>query len=160
MQDSNLDEFIMENGTELKNDIQVLSKEETDKKFENNFQILYDNDKPIPGNNVTNKISGLEDINEQTALDSLIIKSAMIKAEKEKAEEDRQRKKLTKKDREAVKKQFVDSLMYQQEEDYYQKHHYVMDGKTKRGTRKRIERDFDKGRYDKFLMQDRKTLNG
>ena len=144
MQDSNLDEFIMENGTELKNDIQVLSKEETDKKFENNFQIL----------------SGLEDINEQTALDSLIIKSAMIKAEKEKAEEDRQRKKLTKKDREAVKKQFVDSLMYQQEEDYYQKHHYVMDGKTKRGTRKRIERDFDKGRYDKFLMQDRKTLNG
>jgi hypothetical protein len=37
MQNSNLDEFIMENGTELKNDIQVLSKEETDKKFENNF---------------------------------------------------------------------------------------------------------------------------
>lgn len=160
MQNSKLDEFIMENGTELKNDIQVLSKEETDKKFENNFQILYDNDKPIPGNNVTNKISGLEDINEQTALDSLIIKSAMIKAEKEKAEEDRQRKKLTKKDRESMKKQFVDSLMYQQEEDYYQKHHYVMDGKTKRGTRKRLERLFDKGRYDKYLIQDRKSLNG
>ena len=77
MQDNNLDQFIMENGSELKNDMQVLSKEETDKKFENSFQILYDNDKPIPGNNVTNKISGLEDINEQTALDSLIIKSAL-----------------------------------------------------------------------------------
>ena len=159
MQDTKLDEFIMENGKELDQDIQVLSKEETDKKFDDNFQILYDKDTPIPGGNVIHKISGLETINEQTALDSLIIKSAMIKAEKEKKEE-LQRNKLTKKDRDAVKKQFVDSLMYQQEEDYYQKHHYIMDGKTKRGTRKRIERDFDKGRYDRFLMQDRKSLNG
>ena len=37
MQENNLDEFIMENGTELQNDIQVLSKEEIDKKFENGF---------------------------------------------------------------------------------------------------------------------------
>lgn len=157
MQNDNLDDFIMQNGNEISSDMKILDNKEVDMKFDDKFTLSYGNDTPIPGENTINKINGLEDINEKTALDSLIIKSALIKAKKE--NEEKQTKKLTKKDREPLKKQFIDSMMYQQEEDYYQKHHYMMDGKTKRGTRKRLERLFDKGRYDKYLLQNRKSLN-
>lgn len=154
MQQDNLDNFIMENGSELKDNIQIVDTEPT---TNNEFHLAYDTDKPVPGNVVADKINGIENINKQTALDSLIIKSALIKAENEAK---KSKGKLSKKERESKKKQFVDSLMYQQEEDYYQKHHYMMDGKTKRGVRKRIERNFDKGRYDKYLLENRKSLNG
>ena len=40
-------------------------------------------------------------------------------------------------------------MLYQQGELYYQQHHYIMDGRTKRKIRKRIERDYDKGRFNK-----------
>ena len=157
MQQDNLDKFIMENGEDVNESMRILSDAEVNTKFDDNFHPLYGDDTPIPGGNVIHKINGIESINKESALDSLIAKSAIIKAKNEAQEE---KKKLTKKDRESKKKQFVDSMMYQQEEDYYQKHHYVMDGKTKRGVRKRIERDFDKGRYHRFLTDNHKSLNG
>lgn len=157
MQQDNLDNFIIENGEKINESIRILSDTEVDKKLDDNFHPLYGDDTPIPGKNVVNKINGIESINKETALDSLIAKSALIKAKNEAQIE---KKKLTKKTREEKKKQFIESMMYQQEEEYYQKHHYVMDGKTKRSVRKRIERDFDKGRYDRYLIDNHKSLNG
>ena len=51
----------------------------------------------------------------------------------------------------------MESMMYQQGEAYYQKHHYIMDGKSKRKLRKRLEREFNKGKYDKFLLSNSGT---
>lgn len=157
MQQDSLDNFIIENGETVNESMRILSDREIDMKLDDSFHPLYGDDTPIPGKNVVNKINGIDSINKDSALDSLIAKSALIKAKNEAQDE---KKKLTKKTREAKKKQFVESMMYQQEEEYYQRHHYVMDGKTKRGVRKRIERDFDKGRYDKYLVDNHKSLNG
>jgi len=161
MENTSLDNFIMENGKEVtENNMQLLDKEQVEKKLNTPIKLAYDNDTPIPGENINNKLDmSLSGINEATALDSLITKSAIIKAEKEK-EQIVKTKKLTKAEREKYRKEFIDSLMYQQGENYYQANHYIMDGRTKRRVRKKIENDFDKGRYDKFLIPGHTNLNG
>ena len=54
-------------------------------------------------------------------------------------------------------KEFVDYMMYQQEEAYFTQNHYIMDGRTKRRVRKMIERNYDKGRYGSLYSG--KSLN-
>lgn len=159
MQDINsLDNFIVENGTEVK-DIEMIDKEKVEEKLNTKIKLAYGDSGPIPGESINNKLdNALNDINKDSALDSLIIKSAMVKAEKEK--EAAKPKKLTKAEREKHRERFIESLMYQQGEEYFQKHHYIMDGRTKRRVRKKIENDFNKGRYDKYLIPGHSNLNG
>ena len=119
-------------------------KTEINEEMERTASFAYDNgNTPIPGEDVDYKIKEqLNSINENTALDSLITAAAIAKAQNEKP-------KLTPTQKADQRKQFIDAMMYQQGELYYQQHHYIMDGKTKRAVRKRIERDYDKGRFNK-----------
>lgn len=119
-------------------------KTEINEEMERTATFAYDNgNTPIPGEDVDYKIKEqLNSINENTALDSLVTAAAIAKAQNEKP-------KLTPTQKAEQRKQFIDAMMYQQGELYYQQHHYIMDGKTKRAVRKRIERDYDKGRFNK-----------
>ena len=111
-----LDTFVKENGQQITEDsIKTISKEVIEKKI-NNF-IYEDSDTPIPGQSIDNKLTDqLDNMNETTALDSLITKAALVKAKNES-----KRKKLTMKERNQYKKQFIESMMYQHGEAYYQK---------------------------------------
>lgn len=119
-------------------------KTEINEEMERTASFAYDNgNTPIPGEDVDYKIKEqLNSINENTALDSLVTAAAIAKAQNEKPL-------LTPAQKAEKRKQFIDAMMYQQGELYYQQHHYIMDGKTKRAVRKRIERDYDKGRFNK-----------
>lgn len=119
-------------------------KTEINEEMERTASFAYDNgNTPIPGEDVDYKIKEqLNSINENTALNSLVTAAAIAKAQNEKP-------KLTPTQKAEQRKQFIDAMMYQQGELYYQQHHYIMDGKTKRAVRKRIERDYDKGRFNK-----------
>lgn len=146
-----LDNYVINNGTEFnENDVKFVSKDKIKDMVNNQF--AYDDNSPIPGDNIDDKINNaVSSINKETALDSLITKAAIIKAKKEAESE----KTVSKEEKAAAKKQFIDAMMYQQGELYYQQHHYIMDGRTKRATRKRLERDYDKGRFKKYT-----NLNG
>lgn len=135
MEANSLDELIEKDGIEV-----------TEKNYtENTNRFAYDTTSPIPGQN-TDIVTDVDDINENTALDSLVIKSAMAKARAEKKDNT-----ITKEQMLAAKKQIVDMLMYNEGEAFYQKYHYMMDGKTKRKTRRIIEKNFDKGKYNHFF---------
>ena len=144
---NNLEQLINRTGEvisveELKN--AMIRKDEINEEMMKNTAFAYDNgNTPIPGEEVDYKIKEqLDSINENTALDSLITAAAIAKAQNEKPS-------LTPAQKAEKRKQFVESMMYQQGELYYQQHHYIMDGKTRRALRKRIERDYDKGRFNK-----------
>ena len=144
---NNLEQLINRTGEvisveELKN--AMIRKDEINEEMMKNTAFAYDNgNTPIPGENVDYKIKEqLDSINENTAMDSLITAAAIAKAQNEKPS-------LTPTQKVEKRKQFIESMMYQQGEFYYQQHHYIMDGKTRRALRKRIERDYDKGRFNK-----------
>lgn len=124
-----LDEYIEKNGS----DVSV-------KFWKDNSQLSYNTDSPIPGQEVV--YNHTVDTDENIALNNLIIKSAMAKAHSEaeiaksNAEEER------------IKKQIIDTMMYNEGEIYYQKYHYVMDGKTKRKLKRMIEKKYNEGKYD------------
>lgn len=146
MQNNNLDNFITSVGEELNENYNLVNKEKIQNAINNTF--LYDDNSPVPGQPIDNKLDEqLNSINETTALDSLITKAALVKAKNES-----KRKKLTMKERNQFKKQFIESMMYQHGEAYYQKNKCMMDGKTKRKTRRHLETEFDKGKYDKYLL--------
>ena len=151
-----LDSLMIKEGEEInENDIKTVNKQDVEKQINNPF--AYDSNTPIPGEDIDDKISEqINNIDKNTALDSLITKAAIIKAKNESTNEN---KKLSKEELEKVKKNFCEQLFYQQQEDYYTKYHSMMDGKTKRRVRKTIERNFDKGRYNKFLYNTGKSLN-
>ena len=73
-----LDTFVKENGQQIAEDsIKTISKEVIEKKI-NNF-IYEDSDTPIPGQSIDNKLTNqLDNMNETTALDSLITKAALV----------------------------------------------------------------------------------
>lgn len=144
---NNLEQFIQKSGDVLSsNELKeaVLKKEEISKLMENETSFAYDTaNTPIPGEEVDYKITEqLDAINKDSALNSLITAAAIAKAQNEKS-------KLTPAQKAEQRKQFVEAMLYQQGELYYQQHHYIMDGRTKRKIRKRIERDYDKGRFNK-----------
>ena len=47
-------------------------------------------------------------------------------------------------------------MIYQQGEAYFQQHHYIVDGKTKKRTRKILEKAYDKGKFKKYFQQNSK----
>lgn len=137
MEANTLDELIEKDGVEV-----------TEKNYkENTNRFAYDTTSPIPGEN-TDIVTDIDNITEETALDSLVVKSAMAKVRSEKQNT------VTKEQIKAAKKQIVDMIMYNEGEAFYQKYHYVMDGATKRKTRRIIERNFDKGKYNHFFTTD------
>ena len=145
----NLDSFVQENGEEINETLNIISKEEIQNKLNNKF-IYEDTETPIPGEQISDKIDNtLNNINEANALDSLITKAAIVKAENEKK---KTKKHLTPQERNEVRDQFVDSMLYQEGEAYYQRYHHMMDGKTKRKTKRMIITAFNKGKYDKFIL--------
>lgn len=135
MEANSLDELIEKEGVEV-----------TEKNYrENTNRFAYDTTSPIPGQN-TDIVTDIDNITEDTALDALVVKSAMAKARAEKKENT-----ITPAQMRAAKKQIVDMLMYNEGEAYYQKYHYIMDGKTKRKVRRMLEKNFDKGKYNHFF---------
>ena len=145
----NIDEFVQENGEELKEELNIIPKEKIQDKLDRSF-IYEDEETPIPGENISDKIDNtLNSINENSALDSLITKAAIVKAEKEK---EKVKRRLTPKERAQVKDNFIESMMYQEGEAYYQKYHHIMDGTTKRRTKAKILSNFNKGRYDRYIL--------
>ena len=122
-------------------DLEVVSKENVIDKL--NF--AYNMDTPIPGKDATDKFDSiLDDMNKTTAMDNLIKKSALLKSKAQRSNADNA----------AAKKQFVESMLYSQGEQFFEKHHYMMDAQTKRRIRRKIEKDYDAGKYTK-----KNTLN-
>ena len=80
----NLDSFVKENGEELKEDLKIIPKEQIQEKLSRSF-IYEDSETPMPGEKISDKIDKqLNSITEESALDSLITKAAIAKAENEK----------------------------------------------------------------------------
>lgn len=148
---TSLDDFVIKNGEEMTSEPQMVPKESILSKLSNTY--AYDSNIPIPGETINDEkiMSNINDINENTALSSLIANAAMIKAKKEKNT-------VTKEQLNKLKEDFCKQLLQQQEDEYYNKHGFIMNGQLKRRTRKIIEKNFDKGKYNKYL-QPAKSLN-
>jgi hypothetical protein len=145
-----LDSFVQENGEKLTEELKIIPKEQIQEKLDKSF-IYEDSETPIPGEQISNKIdNNINAITKESALDSLITKAAIAKAKKESEQVKRH---LTPKERNQVKDQFIESMMYQEGEAFYQKYHHIMDGQTKRRTKARILSNFNKGRYDKYILK-------
>lgn len=143
----NLDSFVKENGEEVKEELNIIPKEQIQDKLDKSF-IYEDTETPMPGEKISDKIDNqLDSITKESALESLITKAAIAKAEKENV-----KRKLTPKERAQVRDQFIESMMYQEGEAFYQKYHHIMDGTTKRRTKAKILSNFNKGRYDKYIL--------
>lgn len=131
--EENLEKLVMMEGEKTDN-LEVIPKENVINKL--NF--AYNMDTPIPGKNPEDKFDSiLDNMNKETALDDLVKKSAIIKGNAEK----------NKPDAAAMKKQFVESMLYSQGEQFFEKHHYMMDSQTKRRIRRKIEKDYDAGKF-------------
>ena len=104
-------------------------------------KLAYDDNTPIPGENV-DLDNTIAEINENTALDNLITKSAIYKAQSEK------NVLYNKQEESRIRKQIIDMILYNEGEAFYQKYHYTMDGKTKRRIRRTIEKNYDNGKYN------------
>ena len=114
----------------------------------------YGSSGPIPGDTIESYLDDVANVNKEDAISNLVAQSALLKA---KSETEQNKSVLTKEEKARQKKQFVDYMMYQQEEAYFTQNHYIMDGKTKRRIRKMIERNYDKGRYGSLYSG--KSLN-
>lgn len=140
------DSYIAEHGTAI-SDLalkkMLVSKKDIQDKIDNTFA-YEDTPSVIPGKPIDDTIDRqLESLNEDTGMNSLITQAAMMKAK------DETDKREALKQKAEQRKNFIESMMYQQGELYYQQHHYFMDGKTKRRVRKAVERAYDKGKYNK-----------
>ena len=105
----------------------------------NNY--VYDSGSPTPGESIDNELNRILDVDKTNINDKLIKEAAIMKAHKESTQS------LTPEERARKKQEVCDYLLYQAEQQYYEQHHYIMDGRTKRRTRLKISRDYDKGRY-------------
>lgn len=147
--DINLDDLVAKKGTPIDvNSIKYIDKKVIEETINNTF--AYDDSNTIiPGKDVEYKINEqINSLNEQTGLDSIITQAALLKAKKEKEEHDKLNQNNIA-NQLGDKKHFVEQMLYQQGELYYQLHHYIMDGRTKRITRKRIEKAYDKKKFPK-----------
>lgn len=141
-----LNNYITENGSVIDNETlnkMLLSKDKVQDRIERSYA-YDDGNTVIPGTPIDNNLDKqVETLNEESGMNTLITQAAIAKA---KSESDIREKTKQKHEQ---RKQFIESMMYQQGELYYQQHHYMMDGKTKRRVRKAIERAYDKGKYNK-----------
>lgn len=136
VEEMSLDELIEKEGTEV-----------TEKYWKDNPNIpkfAYNDNTPIPGQE-TEIVTDIDSINENTALESLVIKSAMAKAYKEKEDRESAAEKAR------IRKQVIDQLVYNDGEAFYTKYHHMMDGKTKRRIRRIHEKNYDAGKYNYLL---------
>lgn len=118
----------------------------------NQNKYMYDTGCPIPGETINSYLDDISKVDKEKAVDNMLSHSAILKL---KAENEKN-KKLSLKEKAEKKKRTVEYFLYQEEENFYTKNHYIMDGLTRRRTRRIIEKNYDKGRYDTSLE---KSLN-
>lgn len=136
-EDTNWEAFLEANGEDASNFISNLTQN-TDAKVKQTFG--YNNNVPIPGEKVD--FNNALNIDENTALDNLITKSAIYKAKAEKTAAEKKQEEMR------IRKQIIDMMVYNEDEAYYQKYHHIMDGKTKRRVKRLIEKNYDAGKYN------------
>jgi hypothetical protein len=141
-------------------DYVVLEGEQRDKYVDESLtgitekpSLAYSEGVPLPGADLTDMFNRVATVDESNAIDGVIAQNALKKVREEAEQERRQNAEERKRQREAD----IASIMYSAEEQYFLEHKHVMDGRTKRRTKKRIEHDYDKGRYTKRVKSD---LNG
>ena len=108
----------------------------------------YDNEGgvPVPGQSMDEQFDRISDVKKQDAMQSMINQAAILKAQKEK-EEAQKNQKLTPEERRKKVEDLTNYLFYQAQEQYYVQNHFIMDSRTKRATLAQIKRDIRKGRY-------------
>lgn len=94
-----------------------------------------------------------KEISKEDAVENMLYKTAVLKARNESED---MKELLSKEEYEQQKKEIVNYLLYQQEQAYYSEYKFMMDGKTKRKIRKKLEREYDAGKY----RPNKSKLNG
>lgn len=109
---------------------------------------------PMPGQEMDDKLfRDLTNSDKDTGVKRLLAEAAILKAESEReAEKEQSAKKFV--PSKEQKEELIKQILYDQERMYFEKYKYMMSGKQRRTLRKKIEKNFDKGRYNKFLIQD------
>ena len=156
-----LDKLAREVGEEFKKEEVVTKEGEELSEFVNESlekvheipQLAYGGtDGPVPGENITERLDDLRNVDSEGANERLIMKNALIKAKNENAPV------LSPEEKKLKRQQTVQQILIQAEEAYYVEHHYIMDGRTRRRTRAMIERNYDKGVYNR--KKPKSKLNG
>lgn len=158
MNNETLDSLAVETGEVVENPqtIENISEQSAERltnqavRSANNY--VYDDGAPTPGESIDAELDRVLDVNGSHANEQLINEAAILKARTE----GEQARKLTAEERAKKKQEVCDYLLYQAEQQYYAQHHYIMDGRTKRRTKAKISRDYDKGKY---RPKNGKTLN-
>ena len=114
-------------------------------------EYAYGSGGPIPGESVDFDV--IKDVPRESAIDSMVMQAAILKAQKEAAE---QKPKMSPEERARKREEDIEYILYKAQEQYFIDHKYIMDGRTKRRTKAKISRDYDKGRY---RPRNGKTLN-
>ena len=115
-----------------------------DKAYDSNStSYAYGDAGPMPGQPVVlNTAPALDTENEKKiANQRLIAQAAQMKLRKEKEEFNK------KSDSEKIRIYVCDALLKQQEQEYFNAHHYYMSGPIRKKTRKIIENNYRKGKY-------------
>lgn len=104
---------------------------------------------PVPGDSVSKYMDNAKNITKDSAINNMINQAALYKAQKEseEAKKSEQSKPLTKKEKEAQRKEIIEYMLHQQEEAYFIQNHYIMDSRTKRRMKAIITHNYDKGMY-------------
>ena len=141
-------------------DYVVLEGEARDKYVDESISALtekptlaYNEGVPLPGADLSDMFNRVATVDESNAIDGVIAQNAMKKV----MEEAEQERKETAEERRRRREADIASIMYRAEEEYFIQHKHVMDGRTKRRTKKMIEHDYDKGRYNRRIKS---NLNG
>ena len=112
-------------------------------------------DLPIPGEEqVYDKT--LYNSNSAQGVKELINMTATLKAEKEKKTEDEKKKFAQRKAQ--MKPELVSQIMYQEEQAYFEKNKHMLSGSDRRRLRRIIEKNYDKGRYNKYIIPEGEGL--
>ena len=117
-------------------------------------EYAYGSGGPIPGEEIGNAFDVIKDVPKESAIDSMVMQAAILKAQKEAAE---QKQKMTPEERARKREEDIEYILYKAQEQYFIDHKYIMDGRTKRRTRAKIARDYDKGKYRQ--KPNKKSLN-
>ena len=115
--------------------------------------LAYNEGVPLPGADLSDMFNRVATVDESNAIDGVIAQNAMKKV-REEAERER---KETAEEKRRRREADIASILYNAEEAYFLEHKHIMDSRTKRRTKKIIERDYDKGRYNRRIKSD---LNG
>lgn len=155
-----LDSLVTEVGTPVTENEKTtnISQEMIDSVVEENKpktnEYAYGSGGPIPGEALGEEFDAIKDVPKETAVDSMIMQAAILKAQKEAAN---QQPRMTPEERARKREEDIEYILYKAQEQYFIDHKYIMDGRTKRRTRAKITRDYDKGKYRQ--KPNKKSLN-